>query len=260
MPQSNASKSASANRRTRGPSTPLYMQVVNELKAEIVRGAHPIGAQLPSESALVERFGVSRQTVRQALRMLREAGLVRSHQGLGTIVERPGLNYGYVHQIDTISDLFPADVETRYLRPEQGLARLPPEAFVFPGIPPDSRWLATRACRSKEQDAHSFNLMTAYIAEPFASIGRIIEDHRGSIYSLIENMFAESIDEVEQVITTFRADCDTAAKLGMKTGETGVEVRRKYMITSVGQIALISINRYAPGEFSFSMSLKKMRG
>jgi hypothetical protein len=45
----------------------------------------------------------------------------------------------------------------------------------------------------------------------------------------------------------------------MAVNETGVEVRRKYMITSAGLIALISINRYAAGEFNFSMKLKKVR-
>ena len=259
MSQSSAPKPVVAKKRTRGPGAPLYMQVVNELKAEIARGVPEVGSQLPSESALVARFGVSRQTVRQALRTLREAGLVQSHQGRGTIVERSGLTYGYVHQINTISDLFPADVETRYQLSEHGLAALPPEALVFPGIPPGGRWLTIQAYRFRDRADRPFNLMTAFVAEPFAGIGDRIEAHRGSIYSLIESTYAKAIDEVEQVITTFKADAETAAQLGMAVNETGVEVRRKYMITSAGLIALISINRYAAGEFNFSMKLKKMR-
>lgn len=235
------------------------MQVVQDLRSEIVRGIYPIGTQLPSESALVERFSVSRQTVRQALRTLREAGLVRSHQGLGTIVERPGLDYGYVHQVNTIADLFPIGVETRYFRPEGGLEPLPATAQAFACVDPGSKWLVIKAHRFREGCDIPFNTMYAYVAESFSNIGRIIADHRGSIYSLIENMYGEAIDEVEQVITAFRADRDAATDLDMEQGDVGVEVRRRYLITSTNRVALLSINRYAPDQFSFSMKLRKVR-
>lgn len=260
MPPIKDAKTDSTIRRSRGPGTPLYMQVANDLKSEIVRGVYQVGTQLPSESVLVARFKVSRQTVRQALRMLREAGLVKSHQGLGTIVERPGLHHGYVHQVDTISDLFPAGVETRYQTPIRGLEPLPAMAQVFSDAGATKKWLEIKALRYRERDQHPFNLMHVYVAEPFSSIGRFIADHHGSIYALIENMFAESIDEVEQVITTFRADREAAADLGMELGDTGVEVRRKYMISGSDRVALISINRYASDQFSFSMKLRKVRG
>lgn len=260
MPPNRTVDSTSKNRRGRGPGTPLYMQVVNELKAEIVRGVHPVGTQLPSESALVDRFQVSRQTVRLALRTLREAGLVKSHQGLGTIVERPGLNYGYVHQVNTISDLFPTDVDTHYMPPDAGLAPLPAKARVFPDLDTEGKWLEIKAKRYRQGDNRPFNIMCAYVDEGFSGIGRIIADYRGSIYALIETMFGETIDEVEQVITTFAADRETADELGMGIGDIGVEVRRKYLISSSNQTALVSINRYAPDKFSFSMKLRKVRG
>jgi DNA-binding FadR family transcriptional regulator len=51
---------------------PLYLQVVRALKDEIVKGVHPVGSQLPTEEELCQRFSVSRYTVREALRLLRE--------------------------------------------------------------------------------------------------------------------------------------------------------------------------------------------
>ena len=51
---------------------PLYLQVVRALKNEIVKGVHPVGSQLPTEEELCQRFSVSRYTVREALRLLRE--------------------------------------------------------------------------------------------------------------------------------------------------------------------------------------------
>ena len=55
------------------------------LKDEIVSGVLPVGSQLPTEEELCERFSVSRYTVREALRRLREDSLVSSRQGQGTI-------------------------------------------------------------------------------------------------------------------------------------------------------------------------------
>src|SRR5215470_18080479 len=68
------------------PDEPLYLQVVRALKDDIVSGVYPVGSQLPTEEELCERFSVSRYTVREALRRLREDRLVASRRGAGTTV------------------------------------------------------------------------------------------------------------------------------------------------------------------------------
>src|SRR6266403_2428203 len=77
--------------QTRAPANvksddPLYLQVVRALKDEIVTGVHPVGSQLPTEEELCERFAVSRYTIREALRRLREDNLVASRPRAGTLV------------------------------------------------------------------------------------------------------------------------------------------------------------------------------
>src|SRR3982074_1121795 len=77
--------------QTRAPAEgksddPLYLQGVRALKDEIVSGVHPVGSQLPTEEELCERFSVSRYTVREALRRVREDNLVSSRQGAGSTV------------------------------------------------------------------------------------------------------------------------------------------------------------------------------
>ena len=62
-------------------SRPLYMQAALELKEEIVNGVYPVGALIPTEAELCKPFSVSRYTVREALRVLREEGLVSSRRG-----------------------------------------------------------------------------------------------------------------------------------------------------------------------------------
>jgi len=65
---------------------PKYQQVVEAVKNEILSGRYQPGQKLPSEAALVKRFGASRITVGRALRELRQAGLIQSRAGSGSYV------------------------------------------------------------------------------------------------------------------------------------------------------------------------------
>ena len=60
------------------PADHRYLQVARTLRKEIVDGVYPVGSQLPTEHELCERFAVSRYTVREALRRLRDDNLVAS--------------------------------------------------------------------------------------------------------------------------------------------------------------------------------------
>ncbi|MEO3771624.1 GntR family transcriptional regulator [Micromonospora sp. B9E7] len=64
--------------------TPRYRVIANELKERIESGVIPPGALLPAESVLTAEFRVSRGTIRQAVAVLREAGLVATEHGRGT--------------------------------------------------------------------------------------------------------------------------------------------------------------------------------
>ena len=76
-----------------------------ELRKAILGGEYPPGGQLPSEAELIDMLGVSRTTVREALRSLEESGIVLRRHGIGTFVlERPiinnfGMNYGITEMI-----------------------------------------------------------------------------------------------------------------------------------------------------------------
>lgn len=62
--------------------------VARALQAEILRGRYGADGQLPTEPELGERFGVARETVRRALQLLKDTGVVASIQGRGTFVRR----------------------------------------------------------------------------------------------------------------------------------------------------------------------------
>ena len=72
---------------------PPYQQVANVLRAAILTRTFKPGEKLPSGPELAKRYGVARMTVQQAVRVLRDEGLVVSRQGSGVYVrertERP---------------------------------------------------------------------------------------------------------------------------------------------------------------------------
>lgn len=73
---------------TLGPlrPSPLVEQAAVRLRARITDGTWPIGSKLPGETTLAAELGVGRSTVREALRSLAGAGLLRPRQGAGVFV------------------------------------------------------------------------------------------------------------------------------------------------------------------------------
>lgn len=64
----------------------LADQLIEWLVERVVEGEYPVGGRLPSEAEIAEETGVSRLTVREAIRALREKGVVRIVHGRGTFV------------------------------------------------------------------------------------------------------------------------------------------------------------------------------
>ena len=64
----------------------LYEQIVQQIEESIVKGDLKPGDQLPAERDLAQRFGVSRTAVREAVKALREKGLVEAYSGRGTFI------------------------------------------------------------------------------------------------------------------------------------------------------------------------------
>ncbi len=67
---------------------PAYAQLVRLLRQQISSGVFRRGDRLPSEAAICSRYGVSPMTVRRAVNMLVDQGVVNTVQGRGTFVKR----------------------------------------------------------------------------------------------------------------------------------------------------------------------------
>jgi CheY-like chemotaxis protein len=66
-----------------------YAAVASQLRVQIARGDYRAGDRLPGQHELARQFGVSLTTLRTAIGMLEQDGLLRSSHGIGTYVARP---------------------------------------------------------------------------------------------------------------------------------------------------------------------------
>ena len=71
----------------------LYAQIADELRNNIQQAIYQSGDKLPTEAQLSERFGVNRHTVRNAIAILKDEGLVRVDRGRGTFVAATPIQY-----------------------------------------------------------------------------------------------------------------------------------------------------------------------
>ena len=237
------------------PATPLYKQVLQSLRSRIVDGTFAIGTTLPTEAELVAEFGVSRHTVREALRQLRTDGLLESKQGSGTTVTGAPSQQAFVHEVDTINDLiqYAASMtfsieSTRMLKPEGELAtRLVGE--------PDESWLCVEGARHANADGGLVCRTTVYVPASFAGVARMVGRGSGAIYELIEGMYGVRIREVEQIVHARPAPPDAASAMGLDVGAILIEVIRIYRLQN-GSIAEVAVNLYPPDRFTLTMKLR----
>jgi GntR family transcriptional repressor for pyruvate dehydrogenase complex len=88
-------------------SRTLAVELVDALADRIRSGGIAVGDKLPTEAAIVERYGVSRTVVREAISRLQAGGLVETRHGIGTFVigaeEQPAGPFGIAaDQVDTL--------------------------------------------------------------------------------------------------------------------------------------------------------------
>ncbi|MDQ0253652.1 GntR family transcriptional regulator [Evansella vedderi] len=84
---------------------PLYLQVIDKLKEDIDNGVYEAGERLPSEFQLSKQLGVSRATLREALRMLEDESVIIRRHGVGTFINTKPLFSSGIEELFSITDM-----------------------------------------------------------------------------------------------------------------------------------------------------------
>ncbi|ORV50012.1 GntR family transcriptional regulator [Mycolicibacter engbaekii] len=236
-----------------------YLRVARVLRKEIADGVYPIGSQLPTEHELCERFNVSRYTVREALRRLREDNLVVSRPRSGTVVVPRAAANCYAQEVVSIDDLVAFAAGAHFEIDSNAMVTLDSEAAARTGLAPGTQWLAVRGNRRTEDQAVPICHTEYYINRTFAGVGRLLQRHTGPIFPLIEDVFGVSVVEVRQHIRAVIITPELSTALAVAPGTAGLQMQRRYT-TSEGEIAQVTVNTHAGDDYRYSMTLHRVTG
>lgn len=242
--------------RPRQDERPRYRQIADLLRGGIESGLYPVGDQLPTESELCEAHSISRHTVREALRLLAEAGLIQRRQGSGSLVIAATPPQGYVHSMRSLNELFQyaADTVLRYTGTGMRIPGHDFEADIGPGF--DREWLSAEGMRMDAAGRVALAHVRIWINPDFAAIEADLSHTQGAIYARIERLFGVEVSEVEQLIRMEPAPPATAAALGLRARAMVGRVTRRYL-DAAGRLLLVSINYHPAERFSYAMRLRR---
>jgi len=236
-------------------AAPRYRQLADTLIRDIDAGKYRVGALLPPELELSERYGVSRHTVREAFRRLADMGLISRHQGIGTRVKAKSAEQRYVASLSTLSDLFQYTKRTRLKVLAEHQVEADAQLAAMLHCKRGQAWLEFETCRYLIGTAQLISYTQIYVYPAYAAI----RDHLGKrsvwVYGLVERYYGERIVEVQQEVGVVAIEPRIAAILGVKLGCAGLQVLR-YYIGRGKRLLSVSMNIYPGNRFKFSTRWK----
>src|SRR6478672_6449442 len=228
-----------------------------QLRDEIAAGRYSDGARLPTESELVERHGLSRQTVRRAFQDLVAEGVVYRVPGRGTYATESGRRY--LRQLGSIEDLMSLSDDTT-MEVRSGLRRR-----VDVGV-------ASRL-RLVEDVVYTVTFRRLHDGVPFVvtrvhlpeAVARLVVDaaelrdgavSTSTVIALLEPHLDEPISEAAQSITVALADDDVARAVDCLPGHPMLRVDRLYSGAS-GTPVELAVSHFLPEQYTYRVTLRR---
>ena len=225
--------------------TPRYAEILKALQNEIALGEHAVGTLLPSEASLCKRFGVSRFTVREALRRLQEDGLVSRVQGAGSRVLRDTPSGVFVQNYRSMSDLTQFAEETNLEVLGEKTTILDPELASRVGGNAGEPWLSIRGVRYMP-NGEPLALVESYVPQRFAGVAPGLARSAGPIYAGLSKEVGEPVLDVQQETQALPAPPQVAQALGLKVGAPTLCILRRY--SSATGTLIASFNWHLGGD------------
>ncbi|MBN8938956.1 MAG: GntR family transcriptional regulator [Rhizobiales bacterium] len=235
---------------------PLYQQVVQSLRDSITAGTFAVGERLPTEDALCRSFGVSRHTVREALRALRAEGLIASRQGAGSTVMQRSSRPLYTYSVNSIEELLQYAAHVRYEVDKSGIVVADAALAERLGCKPGERWLRVEGFRYAAGETVPACWTEVFVRADYAGIALKIGRSAGTIYSWIEEMYGVHVESVEQTLRGEPMPDDIAPMLGAEPGSMAVGVHRHYRLGD-GSLIEVASNLHPVDRFSYSVRLSR---
>ena len=199
----------------RGSFVPLYRQIYDLVRQEILAGRLAPGTRLPSEEVLATQLGVSLAPVRQAFADLAAEGLLDRLRGRGTFVQE-GRFEEKLSILASFSEIHAAyGDQLELLTLFSGLVPAPREVATALGVRTRRLVLMQRLARLK---AGPVALLSAYLdSSRFPAIGKQ-ELEGGSLYQTLKSRYSTELVRATSVIEVVKAGDEEAAPLDVGTG------------------------------------------
>ena len=238
---------------------PRYRQVADELMTQLRSGRHPVGAMLPTETELCAQYAVSRHTIREALRLLEEAGLVARRQGSGTTVIAQEGRGRFVQDISTMAELlqYPAETRLTVLRAREVEVDAATAAHL--GISAGETWLCVMGIRRVRVTDAPICYVTLMLRPEHASVLDDIGVETRAVYALIERRFGLSVSAIELDLSACGVPEEQARMLEVDTGAPALLIRRRYM-DEQGRVFEVSEATHPAPRFTYRATLKREAG
>ncbi|MBK9606432.1 MAG: GntR family transcriptional regulator [Betaproteobacteria bacterium] len=211
-------------------AAPRYLAVAEALARAITSGRHPVGSMLPTEAVLCEGFCVSRHTIRESLRRLRDMGLVARQQGVGTRVLSAERTGRYVASLGTIDDVWRHLLGTTPTLIARSVETRDQAAFALPAIGGEEVWQRADILRSRGTGAAMLPISIAriYINNAFGRAADLIAGATLPAYALIEREYGQKVIAIAQQVSALALDTATARLLQAAANTPALAMRRVF--------------------------------
>lgn len=215
---------ATARGVSRNSQVPLYHQVANDLRARIASGTYLPGRRIPAEQELIEAYWVSRITVRQALAVLTQEGLITRQRGKGSFVRTRAITAG---PRDLTS--FTQEMRIRGLNPSSrvlDVGVVPADGRVSEHLEVASADAVLRLKRLRLGDGEPIGIQIAHVPAALFPGLESVDFGRASLYEELERRSGVPIEEAEETYVAGCVDEESAPLLGVPCGAPALMVER----------------------------------
>lgn len=234
-----------------------HVALAEQLAKEISEGNYGAGARFPTEQDLKQRFGVGRYTIREALKTLREQGLVSRRQKVGTTVltERPSSHYS--HRLKDLNGLVSLAKDTVLDTRYDGFVTMSAERpFGFDDGP--ERWLRIAGLRSQRGNQRPLSWCEIFVPVQFVRDRGALREHTSSVFEQLMQQNGLRLEYVEQEIKAAVIPATLAGQLDVEAGSPALLVARRY-VSDKGVTFEVAQNLYPSDRYSVR-SLIRRRG
>jgi GntR family transcriptional regulator len=220
-----------------------HRSITEVLSREIASGVYEIGSLLPSEAELQERFNVGRHTIREALRSLKDQGVLERRRRLGSIVRATQPSAKYVNLLLDERGLHDFVGRTNLKVTNEGFVQLSDSLAISMSAEAGSRWLRVAGTRTLKDDDGLLCWSEIFIPSRFSIERSAIRSGDGPIYEMVLAANNLKLDHVEQEISATLLTPPLSTELGTTPNQPALLIKRRYF-SSDGDVFEVSFNLY----------------